>query len=38
MDTNGRYLATILEVFSDSADSARFLPSDSVWFLANLLA
>jgi len=25
MDTNGHYLAAILEVFSDSADSARFL-------------
>jgi len=45
MDTNGHYLAAILEVFGDSAsDPARFLltslPSDfdssSVWFLSPI--
>jgi len=42
MDTNRYYLAAILEVFSDSADLARFLPLvrrqiltvNSIWFLS----
>jgi len=44
MDMNKYYLAAILEVFSDSADPARFLPliccqiltADSVWFLSPI--
>jgi len=40
-DINEYYLATVLQIFSDSADPARFLPpvcrqiltTDSVWFL-----
>jgi len=43
MNTNGHYLAAILEIFSDSANPARFLPvcrqiltAGSVWFLSSI--